>query len=54
MARVDEPQKPDQTCIRSREQNFPVTLGGCLQMQKALLAGFTSVNVFDMHAENSC
>ena len=38
MARI-EPQKPDQTFIRSREQNFSVNLGGCLQVQKALLAG---------------
>jgi hypothetical protein len=33
-------------------KNYLFNLGGCLQVQKALSAGFTSVKVFDMHAED--
>ena len=36
-------------------KNSLVNLGGCPQVQTAaLLAGLTSVNVFDKHAENLC
>ena len=35
-------------------KNSLVNLGGCLQVQTALLAGVRSVNVFDKHAENPC
>jgi hypothetical protein len=34
-------------------KNSLVNLGGCLQVQTALLAGFTGVSVFDMHAKNT-